>query len=195
MRERWSGWWVWLKREQRWWNLVVAPAVAVLLVASLALASSPGLVMHVPITIYEDGKVGIVAVVNNVVHPLGPDGKIVGVLTATNAYDTDINLTSVSLSIRSGHGSVGSFVPDGFIVIAGVKLPLPLLVPAAGSVSVGFSVPFTGSVTSLGWGEAFDVVASLTWMQGTAGPYTYSSERVCTPTVADLGNPQWMSCS
>src|SRR5256885_7559107 len=70
--------------------LLPLPILSVLLLGT-ALAS-PGL-LRMTVNVFKDANLTILASVQNVVHPSGPDGKLVGLMTVTNHASTATRLT------------------------------------------------------------------------------------------------------
>src|SRR2546426_2414739 len=116
--------------------LLPLPILSVLLLGT-ALAS-PG-ILRMTVNVFEDANLTILVSVQNVVHPSGPDGKLVGLMTVTNHASTATRLTVATATIQS----LTNGNPDGRIV-ATITIKVPLLVPAGGTVRVSFSGPFTG---------------------------------------------------
>lgn len=168
--------------------LMPLPILSVLLLGT-ALAA-PGL-LRMTVNVFDDANLTILASIQNVIHPDGPDGKIVGVMTVTNHGSTDSRITVATATIESlTDGS-----PDGRIV-ATVSMRVPLVVPAGGTVKVPFSGPFEGSVLSLRFGDSFRVSPTVTWFSEPAsgpaqGPFTYAQEKTCTVEGVPLPNSVW----
>src|SRR2546427_9694096 len=70
--------------------LVPLPILSVLLLGT-ALAS-PGL-LRMTVNVFDDANLTILASVQNVVHPSGPDGKLVRLMTGTNHASTATRIT------------------------------------------------------------------------------------------------------
>jgi hypothetical protein len=168
--------------------LAPLPILSLLLLGT-ALAA-PGL-LRMTVTVFDDANLTILASVQNVVHPDGPDGKLVGLMTVTNHGSTATQITVGTATIASLTG--GS--PDGR-VLATISFKVPLLVPAGGTVKVPFSGPFTGSIMSLRFGDSFRVSPTVTWYSvassgATQGPYTYAQTKTCTVRGTPLPNSVW----
>src|SRR5437667_1076903 len=67
-------------------HLLPLPILSVVLLVTAMAA--PGL-LHMTVTVIDDPNLKFTATVQNVVHPSGPDGKIVGIMTVTNRASTD----------------------------------------------------------------------------------------------------------
>ena len=168
--------------------LLPLPILSVLLLGT-ALAS-PGL-LRMTVNVFDDSNLTILASVQNVVHPDGPDGKLVGVMTVTNHASTATRLTVANATIQS----LTDGIPDGRIV-ATITIKVPLLVPAGGTVKVPFAGPFTGSVLDLRFGDSFRVSPTVTWFSVPAsgpdqGPYTYAQAKTCTVSGVPLPSSVW----
>jgi hypothetical protein len=168
--------------------LVPLPILSLLLLGT-ALAA-PGL-LRMTVNVFDDANLTILASVQNVVHPDGPEGKLVGQMTVTNHGSTDTRITVGTATIASLTGGA----PDGRIV-ATISFKVPLLVPAGATVKVAFTGPFTGSVMSLHFGDSFRVSPTVTWFSVPAsgpaqGPYTYAQTKTCTVRGTPLPNSVW----
>ena len=168
--------------------LAPLPILSVLLLGT-ALAS-PGL-LRMTVNVFDDANLTILASVQNVVHPDGPTGKLVGLMTVTNHANTATRITVGTATIQSlTDGS-----PDPRIV-ATITFNVPLLVPAGGTVKVSFTGPFTGSVMNLHFGDSFSVSPTVTWFSVPAsgpaqGPYTYAQAKTCTVKGVPLPSSVW----
>ena len=164
--------------------LVPLPILSVLVMA-VALAA-PNLA-HITVTVVDDSHLTMVATVQNVVHPTGPTGKLVGIVTVTNHGADAIQITNGTATIAA--------VAGGFNATVGIQVPL--VVGAGSSVTVSFSAPFDGAVTNLQLGDSFLVTPLVTWFtltaSGPVGPFTYATAKTCTtPTSLDLlGTNDW----
>jgi len=168
--------------------LVPLPILSVLLLGTALAAPSH---LRMSMTVFDDANLTIVASVQNVVHPDGPDGKIVGLMTVTNHASTATRITVGTATIQSLTGGN----PDGR-VDATISLKVPLVVPAGGTIRVPFSGPFTGNVLSLRFGDSFRVSPTVTWFSlsaagPTTGPYTYAQAKTCTVSSAPLPSSVW----
>jgi len=148
--------------------LLPLPVLSILLLGT-ALAS-PG-VLRMTVNVFSDTNLTILASVQNVVHPSGPTGKLVGLMTVTNHASTDTRITVGTATIES-------------------------LVPAGATVKVSFSGPFTGSVMNLHFGDSFRVSPTVTWFSVPAsgaaqGPYTYAQPKTCTISGTPLPSSVW----
>src|SRR5205823_5345116 len=143
--------------------LLPLPILSVLLLGT-ALAS-PGL-LRMTVNVFDDANLTILASVQNVIHPSGPDGKLVGLMTVTNHASTDTRITVGTATIQSlTDGS-----PDGRIT-ATISFKVPLVVAAGATVKVSFTGPFSGSVLDLHFGDSFRVTPTVTWFSVPAsGP-------------------------
>jgi hypothetical protein len=176
--------------------LLSLPILSVLLIGT-ALAS-PGH-LRITVNVFDDSNLTILASVQNVVHPDGPEGKLVGFMTVTNHASTDTRLTVAtarieSLRVENTDGNQNGNT-DGRLV-ATITIPVPLLIPAGGTVKVSFSGSFTGSVLDLRFGDSFRVTPTVTWFgvpaSGPAqGPYTYAQAKTCTVSGVPLPSSVW----
>src|SRR5438876_2094264 len=78
--------------------LLPLPILSVLLLGT-ALAS-PGL-LRMTVNVFDDANLPILASVQNVVHPSGQDGKLVGLMTVTNHALTVTRITGGTVSVGS----------------------------------------------------------------------------------------------
>jgi hypothetical protein len=176
--------------------LLSLPILSVLLIGT-ALASPDHL--RITVNVFADSNLTILASVQNVVHPDGPDGKLVGIMTVTNHALTDTNLTVAtatieSLRVENTDGNQNGNT-DGRLV-ATITIRVPLLIPAGGTVRVPFSGSFTGSVLDLRFGNSFRVTPTVTWWSVPAsgpaqGPYTYAQAKTCTVSAVPLQSSVW----
>src|SRR2546421_9542186 len=170
--------------------LLPLPILSVLLLGT-ALAS-PG-ILRMTVNVFDDANLTILASVQNVVHPSGPDGKLVGLMTVTNHASTATRITVGTATIESLTSANG--VPDHRIT-ATISFKVPLVVPAGATVKVPFSGTFAGSVMDLHWGDSFRVSPTVTWFSVPAsgaaqGPYTYAQPKTCTISGAPLPSSVW----
>jgi len=168
--------------------LLPLPVLSILLLGT-ALAS-PG-VLRMTVNVFSDTNLTILASVQNVVHPSGPTGKLVGLMTVTNHASTDTRITVGTATIES----LTNGIPDGRIT-ATISFNVPLVVPAGATVKVSFSGPFTGSVMNLHFGDSFRVSPTVTWFSVPAsgaaqGPYTYAQPKTCTISGTPLPSSVW----
>src|SRR5437879_2053868 len=98
--------------------LLPLPVLSVLLLGT-ALAS-PSL-LRMTVNVFDDQNLTILASVQNVVHPSGPDGKLVGLMTVTNHASTDTRITVGTATIES----LTNGIPDGRIT-ATISFNVPL---------------------------------------------------------------------
>jgi hypothetical protein len=176
--------------------LLSLPILSVLLIGT-ALADPSHL--RITVNVFADSNLTILASVQNVVHPDGPDGKLVGIMTVTNHALTDTNLTVAtatieSLRVENTDGNQNGNT-DGRLV-ATITIRVPLLIPAGGTVRVPFSGSFTGSVLDLRFGNSFRVTPTVTWWSVPAsgpaqGPYTYAQAKTCTVSAVPLQSSVW----
>jgi hypothetical protein len=177
-RARWGG-----KR-----HLLPLPILSVLLLTTVVAA--PGL-LRMTVNVFDDPNLTILARIQNVVHPDGPEGKIVGLMTVTNHESADSRITVATATIES----LTDGRPDGRIVTT-LSMRVPLVIPAGETVNVPFSGPFEGSVMSLRFGDSFRVSPTVTWFSEPAsgpaeGPYTYAQAKTCTVEGVPLPNSAW----
>ncbi len=170
--------------------LLPLPVLSILLLGT-ALAS-PG-VLRMTVNVFSDTNLTILASVQNVVHPSGPTGKLVGLMTVTNHASTDTRITVGTATIESLTSANGN--PDGRIT-ATISFNVPLTVPAGATVKVPFSGAFTGSVMNLHFGDSFRVSPTVTWFSVPAsgaaqGPYTYAQAKTCTISGNPLPSSVW----
>lgn len=168
--------------------LLPLPILSLLLLGT-ALAA-PDL-LRMTVNVFDDANLTILANVQNVVHPDGPEGTIVGLMTVTNHGSTDSRITLATVTIESLAGGK----PDGRIV-ATLSMRVPLVVLAGDTVKVHFSGPFDGSVTSLRWGDSFRVSPTVEWFSepagvATEGPFRYAEAKTCTVEGVPLPNSVW----
>src|SRR5947199_8690353 len=78
--------------------LLPLPILSVLLLGT-ALAS-PGL-LRMTVNVFDDAHLTILASVQNLVHPSGPHGKLVALMTVTNHATTDTQITARNDTIKS----------------------------------------------------------------------------------------------
>src|SRR5437773_6777196 len=79
-------------------HLSPLPILGVLLLGT-ALAS-PGL-LRMTVNVFDDPTLTILASVQNVVHPSGPTGQLVGLMTVTDPASTDTRITVGTATIQS----------------------------------------------------------------------------------------------
>src|SRR5438128_3169134 len=91
-------------------HLLPLPILSIVLMFTAM--ASPGL-LRLTVTIIDDTNLTLTAAVQNVVHPFGPDGKIVGIMRVTNHASTDILLTAASVRIQSLAPGEIPGAPDG----------------------------------------------------------------------------------
>src|SRR3989442_15952827 len=172
-------------------HLLPLPILSVVLMVTAM--ASPGL-LRMTVTIIDDGNLTLTAAVQNVVHPSGPDGKIVGIMRVTNHASTDIRLTVASVRIQS---VAPGGAPDGRLDTT-VTISVPLTVQAGATVNAPFSGPFSGNVLSLSLSDSFLVTPLITWFTvlssgSLAGPFTYAQAKVCSGPGPLPSNPYWVS--
>src|SRR3989449_3379055 len=176
-------------------HLLPLPILSVVLMVTAM--ASPGL-LRMTVTIIDDGNLTLTAAVQNVVHPSGPDGKIVGIMRVTNHASTDIQLTAASVRIQSLAPETPGESPDGRLDTT-ITINVPLTVGAGATVNAPFSGPFSGNVLGLNMGDSFLVTPSITWSTvlssgSLAGPFTYDQAKVCSgPGPTPSSNPYWIS--
>src|SRR5437667_4304953 len=163
----------------------------VLLVTAMA---APGL-LHMTVTVIDDPNLKFTATVQNVVHPSGPDGKIVGIMTVTNRASTDIRLTVATVRIEA----LSRDTPPDPHLDTTITINLPLTVRAGTTVTAPFSGPFTGNVAMLRMGDSFRITPLITWFSETSsgelqGSFIYNQVKICSgPGALDVPNPYWIS--
>jgi hypothetical protein len=177
---------------------VPLPILSVLLLVTVAAAPS---LLHATFNVYNDGALSISATIQSVVHPGGPTGKLTGFVTVTNHHPFAILLTSASVVITAGKGTVKHFHSDGFTIT--IKLPTLLLIEAGDKVKVSFSGSFTGSLFHLSpTGTSFLVVPNVHWFEvhspthhhkgwSVVGPFTYAKDKVCTVKATSVFSNGW----
>jgi len=159
--------------------------------------ASPAM-LRMTVTVIDDTNLTLTASVQNVVHPFGPDGKIVGIMRVTNHASTDILLTAASVRIQSLAPETPGETPDGRLDTT-ITINVPLTVGAGATVNAPFSGPFSGNVLGLNMGDSFLVTPSITWSTvlssgSLAGPFTYDQAKVCSgPGPSPSSNPYWIS--
>src|SRR5437762_13865560 len=77
--------------------LLLLPILSVLLLGT-ALAS-PG-VLRMTVNVFDDANLSIPASVQKVVHPIGPDGEPVGLMTTTQQASTDTQVALLSTAVE-----------------------------------------------------------------------------------------------
>ena len=175
-------------------HLLPLPILSIVfLVTAMA---APGL-LHMTVTIIDDTNLKFTATVQNVVHPSGPDGKIVGIMTVTNKATTDIRITVASVRIQSLARGSPPGGPDSRLDTT-ITISVPLTVRAGATVTAPFSGPFAGNVLSLQTDDSFRVTPSITWFSVTSsgelqGPFTYNQVKTCSGPAPSL--PYWISGS
>jgi len=180
--------------------LLPLPILSVLLIGT-ALAS-PGH-LRITVNVFDDSNLTITASVQNVVHPDGPEGKLVGFMTVTNHGSTDTRLTVATARIETvrdentdGNQNGNTQGDTDGRLVATITIGVPLLIPAGGTVKVSFSGSFTGSVLDLRFGDSFRVTPTVTWFSVPAsgpalGPYTYAQAKTCTVSGVPLPSSVW----
>ena len=180
----------WGKRK----HLAPFPILSVVLL--LTAMASPTL-LRMTVTLVDDSHITMTASVQNVVHPSGPTGKIVGIMTVTNHGANDIQITAASGRIQSL--ARGTHDPDGRLDTT-ITIEVPLTIRAGQTVTVSFSGPFSGNVLSLQMDDSFRVSPSITWVGipssgPVEGPFTYSQVKICSGPGPSPTNPYWVSTS
>src|SRR5437016_1323489 len=159
----------------------LAPLPILSVVLMVTAMAAPGL-LHMTVTILNDTNLTITAQVQNVVHPSGPTGKILGIVTVTNHASTATRITVATARIQSLRP--GSGFPDGRLD-TNITISVPLLVPAGARITVSLSGPFSGNVLKLTTTDSFLITPMITWISipssgSPQGPFTYSQVKVCT---------------
>jgi len=170
-------------------HLLPLPILSVVLVVTAM--ASPAM-LRMTVTVIDDGNLTLTAAVQNVVHPSGPDGKIVGIMRVTNHASTDIRLTVASVRIQS-------LAPEGSAdgrLDTTITISVPLTVGAGATVNAPFSGPFSGNVLRLSLGDSFLVTPLITWITvlasgSLAGPFTYDQMKICSGSVPSPSNQYW----
>src|SRR6266571_509968 len=175
-------------------HLLPLPILSVVLLVTAMAA--PGL-LRMTVTIVDDSNLKFTASVQNVVHPSGPDGKVVGIMTVTNRASTDIQITAASARIQSLTPGAPPGSPDGRMDTT-IAIKVPLVVPAGATVTVPFSGPFSGNVLSLSLSDSFLVTPLITWFTvlssgSLLGPFTYAQAKVCSGPGPSPASPYWVS--
>ncbi len=176
-------------------HLLPLPILSVVLMVTAM--ASPGL-LRMTVTIIDDTNLTFTAAVQNVVHPSGPDGKIVGIMKVTNHASTDIVITAATASIRSLTPGETPGAPDGRLDTT-ITISVPLTVKAGATVNAPFSGPFSGNVLRLTIDDSFLVTPLVTWVTVLAsgslqGPFTYDQMKICSGAVPSPSNPAyWVS--
>src|SRR3989449_5271535 len=119
----------------------------VLMVTAMA---SPG-VLRMTVVVFDDSNLTISASIQNVVHPSGASGMIVGIMRVTN-HDSMANRITVAMATFETltDGSL-----DGRFTMT-ISIHASFTVRAGDTVTVAFSGLFIGSVTSIDMnGDAF----------------------------------------
>jgi len=171
-------------------HLLPLPILSVLLMVTAM--ASPN-VLRMTVVVFDDTNLTISATIQNVVHPSGTSGTIVGIMRVTN-HDSMANRITVAMATFQTL-SDGSW--DGRFM-ATISIHAMFTVPAGATVTVAFSGPFTGSISNIRPdGDSFLVTPSVTWStipaSGPAlGPFSYSQSKTCTVSLASLsGSIGW----
>jgi len=179
---------------------LLAPLPILSVVLMVTAMAAPGL-LHMTVTILNDGNLTITASVQNVVHASGPTGKILGIVTVTNHASTTTRITVSMARIQSlaPPGSEGAGLPDGRLD-TNITIHVPLDVPAGATVTVSFSGPFSGNVLSLTMSDSFRIAPMITWFSAPAsgsplGPFTYSQVKICSGPGPSPPAAYWVSAS
>ena len=174
----------------------LAPLPILSVVLMVTAMAAPGL-LHMTVTILNDTNLTITAQVQNVVHPSGPTGKILGIMTVTNHASTATRITVATARIQSLGPGTG--FPDGRLD-TNITIAVPLLVPAGARVTVSLSGPFSGNVLKLTTTDSFLITPMITWISipssgSPQGPFTYSQVKICTGQTSPA-SPYWVTyCS
>ena len=174
----------------------LAPLPILSVVLMVTAMAAPGL-LHMTVTILNDTNLTITAQVQNVVHPSGPMGKILGIVTVTNHASTATRITVATGRIQSLASANGP--PDGRLD-TNITIPVPLIVPAGARVTVSLSGPFSGNVLKLTTTDSFLITPIITWTSipssgAPQGPFTYSQVKICTGQTSPT-SPYWVTyCS
>src|SRR5437867_13426952 len=142
-------------------HLLPLPILSVVLMVTAM--ASPGL-LHMTVTVIDDPNLKFTATVQNVIHPSGPDGKIVGIMTVTNRASTDIRLTVATVRIEA----LSRDTPPDPHLDTTITINLPLTVRAGTTVTAPFSGPFTGNVAMLRMDDSFRITPLITWFSVTS---------------------------
>src|SRR5439155_5188455 len=184
-------------RRAPWGRKSFLAPLPILSVALMVTAmAAPGL-LHMTVTILNDTNLTITAQVQNVVHPSGPTGKILGIMTVTNHASTATRITVATARIQSL--APGTRDTDGRLD-TNITIPVPLRVPAGAKVTVSLSGPFSGNVLKLTTTDSFRITPIITWVSippsgSPQGPFTYSQVKICTGQTSPT-SPYWVTyCS
>ena len=169
----------------------LAPLPILSVVLMVTAMAAPGL-LHMTVTILNDTNLTITAQVQNVVHPSGPTGKILGIVTVTNHASTATRITVATARIQSLASATGP--PDGRLD-TNITIAVPLLVPAGARVTVSLSGPFSRNVLKLTTTDSFLITPMITWISipssgSPQGPFTYSQAKICTGQTSPT-SPYW----
>jgi hypothetical protein len=171
-------------------HLLPLPILSVLLLVTAMAAPS---LLRMTVTIVDDTHLKFTASVQNVVHPSGPTGKIVGIMTVMNKGSSDIQITAAQARIQSLTGPGGQ--PDTRLDTT-ITISVPLTVKAGTTVTVPFSGPFAGNVMLLKMGDSFRITPLISWTSAD-GSFSYSQVKTCTgPATLPVPNDYWdVSCT
>ena len=175
-------------------HLMPLPILSVVLMVT-AMASP--VMLRMTVTVIDDGNLTLTASVQNVVHPSGPDGKIVGIMRVTNHASTDLLLTAASVRIQSLAPDATGESTDARMDTT-ITISVPLTVRAGATVNAPFSGPYSGNVLSLTLGDSFLVTPSITWSTvlssgSLEGPFTYDQAKVCSGPGPSPSDAFWIS--
>jgi len=174
----------------------LAPLPILSVVLLLTAMASPTLLRMTVTLVDDDSHLTIKASVQNVVHPSGPTGKIVGIMTVTNHGSADIQITEASARIQSLASGNPPGDPDNRLDTT-ITIKVPVTVRAGDTVNLPFSGPFAGNVLNLRIDDSFLVSPSITWFGVTSssldGPFTYSQAKICSGPGPSPSNPYWVS--
>ena len=168
-------------------HLLPLPILSVILMVTAM--ASPGL-LRMTVVVFNDGNLTISASIQNVVHPSGTSGMIVGIMRVTN-HDSLANRITVAMATFE---TLTDGSPDGRFTTT-ISIHASFTVQAGDTVTVAFAGPFTGSVSGIHPdGDSFLVTPSVTWFtlptSGPAlGPFSYTQSKVCTVSVALISGP------
>src|SRR2546425_7509234 len=126
----------WGKRK----HLAPLPILSVVLL--LTAMAAPTLLRMTVTLVDDDSHLTIKASVQNVVHPSGPAGKIVGIMTGANHGSADIQITEASARVQSLASGNPPRGPDNRLDTT-ITIQGPGTVRAGGTVKLPFSGLFT----------------------------------------------------
>src|SRR5947199_7441104 len=133
-------------------HLVPLPILSVVLL--LTAMASPTLLRMTVTLVDDDSHLTIKASVQNVVHPSGPTGKIVGIMTVTNHGSADIQITEASARIQSLAEGTPPGAPYNRLDPT-ITIKVPVTDRARATITVPYSGPFAGNILNLRMDDSF----------------------------------------